>query len=353
MAHKQLLELIRRSLVSNAGDLRFPIKLSFVLTNRCNAKCLMCNIWKKDTADEFGIEEIDRFFSNSGKFSWIDISGGEVFLRDDVVDVARSAAHHCRSLYLLHFATNGLLPEKIIPAMEKILRLKIPKVLMTVSLDGYRELHDKIRGVPGGFDKAIKTYNELQKFNGPSFKVFIGMTLIEDNFREVERSIHSFGEQVNGFSYDDLHVNIAQRSGHYYDNSELSLPDPHKLYAAVESIRNKRRFNFTSPVAYLENRYLKGAAEFLRTKRCPEKCQSLSVSCFMDPKGNIYPCNTYGRLIANVRDFNFSLEKLLASEEARRLRAEIKKGLCPHCWTPCEAYQTIIANFLGFRRFCK
>ncbi len=39
--------------------------------------------------------------------------------------------------------------------LREILSLGIPRVAITVSLDGYRELHDKIRGVPGNYDRAI------------------------------------------------------------------------------------------------------------------------------------------------------------------------------------------------------
>lgn len=353
MAYKQLLELARKSLVSNFRDLSFPMKFSFVLTYRCNAKCSMCNIWKKKITDELSIDEIEKFFAHSNKFSWMDISGGEVFLRDDVVDVVKSAAFNCRSLYLLHFATNGLLPEKIVPAMEKITQLKIPRILMTVSLDGYKELHDKIRGVPGAFDRAIRTYKELRKLSGPSFKVFIGMTLIEDNFLKTEKSFQYFKEEVPDLTYDDLHINIAQKSAHYYDNAGITLPDLRALHGIIDSISKKKKAHGISPVAYLENAYLKGAKVFLKTNRCPEKCQSLSVSCFVDPSGDVYACNTYSKVIGNIKDYDYNLKKLLASQNARKLRAEIERGACPQCWTPCEAYQTIIANFLKLRKLRK
>jgi Fe-coproporphyrin III synthase len=351
MAYKQLLELARKSIISNIKDLSFPMKLNFVLTYRCNARCVMCNIWRKKAAgSELTLDEIDAFFSRSNGFSWMDISGGEIFLRDDAVDVFKSALHNCKNLYLIHFATNGLLPAKIISSVEKILLLKPPKLLVTVSLDGHRQLHDKIRGVPGGYDKAIKTFEELRKFNGSSFKVFLGMTLIEDNYREIENSFAAFRKDIAGLGYDDLHINIVQESGHYYDNIGFAAPDPDLLYGIIRSIRDRRRRVTFSAVEYLERRYLSLAETFLKTKRCPQECQSLSSSCFMDPEGYVYPCNTYNKVIGNIRDFDYDLKKLLASDHALKFRREIKEGLCPQCWTPCEAYQTIIANFLGLRK---
>lgn len=310
----------------------------------------MCNIWKKTCGAELTLHELEKFFSHSNKFSWIDISGGEVFLRDDLKDIFELALHNCKDLYLLHFATNGFLTEKIISTTEKILKLKPPKLLATVSLDGHRELHDKIRGIPGAYDMAIKTFSELRKFNSRSFKVFLGMTLTADNYLEFERSSSFFKKDIPGLTYDELHVNIAQSSGHYYDNKGLSLPDPEKLRNILEYVQSKRRHIPFSPVTYLESRYLELAGTYLKTKQCPQPCQALSVSCFLDPEGYVYPCNTYSDIAGNIRDFDYDLEKLLMSEKALKLRRKIKQGLCPQCWTPCEAYQTIIANSLGLRR---
>ena len=350
MAYGQLLELARKSLISNIRDLSFPMKLNFVVTHRCNARCVMCNIWKKAPANELTLDEIGRFFSRSNGFSWVDISGGEIFLRDDLVDVFGVVLSNCRNLYLLHFATNGLLTSNIIASVEKIIKLRPPKLLVTVSLDAHRDLHDKIRGVSGGYDKAVKTFKELRRFNGPSFKVFLGMTLIEDNYREVENSFAAFKKDIPGLKDDDLHINIVQQSGHYYDNIGIASPDPDMLYGVIRSIRAGRRCAPLSAVGYLEKRYLELAETFLKTKRCPQECQALSASCFMDPGGNVYPCNTYDEIIGNIRDFGYDLKKLLASGKAVKLRREISEGICPQCWTPCEAYQTIIANFFGFRK---
>ena len=58
----------------------------------------------------------------------------------------------------------------------------------------------------------------------------------------------------------------------------------------------------------------------------------------------------YDGIIGNIKDYDFDLKKMLSDGEAVKVRDEISKGICPHCWTPCEAYQTIIANFFGLRK---
>ena len=76
----------------------------------------------------------------------------------------------------------------------------------------------------------------------------------------------------------------------------------------------------------------------------------MSASCFISPNGDVHPCITDDRVAGNLRRENYDLRRVFASPEADRLRAAIAEGDCPHCWTPCEAYPTILASALGRRR---
>lgn len=347
---KQLLKLTQRAFVSNFKALAFPMKLNFLLTFRCNARCIMCNIWKKKDSPEFSLSEVEMFFSKSNKFSWIDLSGGEIFLRKDIVDVVEVILKNCNDLYLLHFATNGFTPERILPAMEKILGFNPEKILMTVSLDGDKDVHEEMRGIPDSFEKTLQTFIDLRKMNNRHFKVFLGMTLMENNINKLDESFRYVKNIVRDLEYNEFHLNIVQKSSHYYDNLNIDLPDPNITFNTVENFRRKRNSRFLSPVDYLENKYQQLSGEFLRNSRCPLPCQALSTSCFVSPTGDVYPCTMYDRSIGNIKEYDYDLKKMLSGEDANNVRDEIVNGMCPHCWTPCEAYQTIIANFFGLRK---
>ena len=347
---RQLFKLAQKSFISNFKVLDFPMKLNFLLTFNCNARCIMCNIWKKDNPEEFSLSEVEDFFSKSNKFLWMDLSGGEIFLRKDIVDVVEVILKNCRDLYLLHFATNGFLPDRIVSAIENILKFNPKKLLMTVSLDGYKEMHEEMRGIPNSFEKTLQTFAELRKMNNRRFKVFLGMTLTEKNVDKLEESFQYVKRIIKDLEYNEFHLNIVQKSPHYYDNLNINSPDADVLYKTIQDFREKRGNHFFSPVDYLENKYQKLARSFLRNSRTPLPCQALSASCFISPTGDVYPCTMYNRSIGNIRDYGYDLKKILSGKEADKAREEIRKGLCPHCWTPCEAYQTIIANFFGLRK---
>jgi hypothetical protein len=50
--------------------------------------------------------------------------------------------------------------------------------------------------------------------------------------------------------------------------------------------------------------------------------------------------------LGNLRDSAFDLRGLWQGERALVLRREIEARRCPNCWTPCEAYQSILGNLV-------
>jgi len=76
-------------------------------------------------------------------------------------------------------------------------------------------------------------------------------------------------------------------------------------------------------------------------------CKALSVSCFIDPYGTIYPCTIFNKKLGNLRQANYNLKKIWNSKKSAEVRKLIKENKCPGCWTPCEAYQTILGNLIN------
>jgi len=74
--------------------------------------------------------------------------------------------------------------------------------------------------------------------------------------------------------------------------------------------------------------------KYLKTKKCPLKCQELNASCFIEPDGSIYPCTIFPRKIGNVRKFK------TAWKEGGKLSKMIREKKCPRCWTPCLSIYT-------------
>jgi Fe-coproporphyrin III synthase len=129
------------------------VQASLIVTYRCNAKCSMCETWKYPTKPA---EELDpKYCAKLPSGLRINISGGEPMIRDDIEEFFRIL--YPKS-YLLELSTNGYFTDRIVRLAEKF-----PHILIRVSVEGLPALNDRLRGIPGGFDRALRTVLELKK----------------------------------------------------------------------------------------------------------------------------------------------------------------------------------------------
>ena len=342
MMVRPYLNLAKNVLVSNVKRVPFPYKLTYSLTNRCNYRCRTCNIWQRKPVNELSFMEINKFFERSNQFSWIHLTGGEIFLRPDLLDIVKVILDQCSQLLLLNFPTNGFLTKTIVSTIKKILTLKPPELFITVSLDGEEKLNDDIRGVPGGWKRQIKTFQELHGL--PDVKSALGLTLSPYNVDRFETAFQAAQKECPWLTYDDFHINVYHTS-FYYGNTEhpLTPREEENILQQINRYRRLRRLKF-HPISYLEWSYLKKVETYLLTGLTPIPCHALRSSCFMDPSGNIFPCSMYERTIGNIRNHDYRLLSIWKSESAIQVQQEIENFHCPQCWTPCEAYQSILGN---------
>ena len=344
MHELKFLKLSVHSLLNGMKILNTPYKLTFSITYRCNARCKTCNIWKVHVKHELSLKEIEKF-AESCRFRWINLTGGEPFLRRDLYEIIRSFAEN-EHTYLINFATNGSLKNLIHTTILKALkRLDIPRMIVGVSIDGPPKLHDELRGVPM-WRSAINSYKKLREFakEYENFETYVGMTLSPYNLGKIEETYLSIKREIPDFSYDEIHVNVFHVSPIYYRNVNQKVTKRffQEVAKDVEFIKKKRKFRIFDPVDFLEKEFLERMSEYLKSGKCPLPCMALRSSVFIDPMGDVYPCTNYGVKLGNIREM--SIEEILQTDRVKKLRKEIERLRCPQCWTACEAYQTIVGN---------
>jgi radical SAM protein with 4Fe4S-binding SPASM domain len=219
---------------------------------------------------------------------------------------------------------------------------------VTVSLDGDEATNDEVRGIKGGFKRQVETFNALRGIQG--IKVVFGMTLSSYNVGQFARTFEACERECPGLTIDDVHLNVAQMSGHYYANDASSgiMANPQQVAAEIAEYRRLHGWP-RSAGEWLERVYLSKLDQFLTTGRTPMPCHALRASCFVDPWGIVYPCITYSRPIGRLRETGMRLGPIWEAYETRRIQQEIWSGDCPQCWTACEAYQSILGNALALR----
>lgn len=333
---------------SNLREVPLPYRLTYAVTSRCQARCAMCNIWQKPVQNELTVAEIDTLFTKANRFSWINLTGGELFQRPDIKAVILTIITRSRNLYLLNFPTNGLQSEDICTTVKSILtETNLPRLIVSVSLDGSPALHDSIRGISGSWRQAVETFRQLRELRSGRFSVYFGHTVQTGNLGKFDEMLAACRTILPDITVDDFHINLAHSSGHYYDNADTeTLPDPETAAAEVERISTLRRQSQFNPISFIERRYQKHVRHYLKHGRAPHICQAAAASCFIDPSGIVFPCSVFDSPLGSLREFDMDLYRLWQSAGRTAARKSIKSGNCPGCWTPCEAYQTLLANLV-------
>jgi MoaA/NifB/PqqE/SkfB family radical SAM enzyme len=334
-----------RLAAANFRRLESPLKVNLCLTYWCQYKCKTCNIWRRKPTDELTTDELLELVRRNPDVAWLDVTGGEIFLRDDVGEVLEAIVRSWRRLAVLHFPTNGFLTDKIVHVVNRVAAVSPVELVVTVSLDGDEAVNDEIRGIKGGFRRQIETFKALDAID--RVRVVFGMTLSQFNAGRFKETFDACARECPGLTIDRFHLNVAQVSAHYYGN-EGSVPWPaagNGIHHDLRLYRALRGFP-ASIEAYVESSYLRHMERFLETRRTPMRCHALRSSCFVDPWGTVYPCISYSKPVGCLRKTGMDLAPIWNSGDVRDLQAEIWRGECPQCWTACEAYQSILGNLV-------
>ncbi|MFQ5844397.1 MAG: radical SAM protein, partial [Planctomycetota bacterium] len=318
-----------------------PYKLTLILNGSCPTRCVYCSIWKTPSPGELTAAEWDRVFRSVPRAVWVNLSGGEIFLRPDLPRILDALVERLPELYLVDFPTTGYYPGRAVEACERLVRGGVGRVLVTVSLDGPPRLHDELRGREGAWERACDGMRALKEASLPRVQAFFGMTLFPSNAGRVEEAVAKARARVPGLRRSDFHFNLGMESGHYYRNEGISARPPP---AVLDAVRRCVRRGW-GPVATLERAYQRRIGRYLETGRSPVPCAALHSSVFVDPQGVVYPCSIYGRPLGSLRDAGHDLGAVLGRAETRRARRAVVDERCPGCWTPCEAYQSLLSHW--------
>lgn len=340
---RRLVMTARQIARANIRRLSVPLKVTFALTYWCQYRCKTCNIWQRKPENELTTDEVLEFVRRNTRVSWLDITGGEIFLRNDIGELLEAVVVSWKHLLILHFPTNGFLTDRIVRVSERLAARGGPQVIVTVSIDGDQRVNDEIRGIRGGYRQQIETFNALRKV--PGIRPVFGMTLSAYNIGRFEETLRACQHDCPGLTMADFHLNVAQLSDHYYGNAGLATIVPPKD-AAVRELRVYRNIRGMPRTLseWVEGEYLRHLERYLETRITPMRCHSLRSSCFIDPFGTVFPCITYSRPIGDLRTAGMDLAAIWNAPGTVAVQQEIWGGQCPQCWTACEAYQSIVGN---------
>jgi MoaA/NifB/PqqE/SkfB family radical SAM enzyme len=323
--------------------------LNIAVTYWCNARCMNCRIWEKYRTDpapareELSVNEIRRLIESPfmSHLQGVSLTGGEPTLRDDLPEIASVVVDHAPET-ILATSTNGLNPSRIEGIVGKILNYEPRRFSISVSLDGTRKTHDRLRGTVGAYDSVLDTVKRLQEFD---IRIGLHFTISRENWADLPE-IHRLSLQLGiGFL-----ANFAHESPFFYSNTPVSgIPteDLDEIQRLVEKTVQDRQAGETLAVRLLDP-YPFFLASMTRHQRQQSRllpCYSGTHSLFLDPHGSVYPCPILDRPMGNIRQEDFS--SLWMSIPATETRRFIAAERC-HCWVACDAVPSLLRGIRPF-----
>ncbi len=133
---------------------------------RCNMHCSFCIYAAMDARNSSNIMPSDwgHAFKRAKSLLHLTITGGEPFLRKDLVEIISEIINKS-GVPRVSIKSNGFYLKRIkeyIP--ELIKRHKNTEFTLSISLDGPKEIHDKVREFKGAYDKVVETINAMEKY---------------------------------------------------------------------------------------------------------------------------------------------------------------------------------------------
>jgi len=326
-----------------------PFSLTLVITGYCNLRCPMCYPVMKEHQNDLSLEQLDSLFQSKvlHNLVFLLITGGEPFLRKDLVEICRRAAGSIPGLKQLRLASNGVLKDRIIEQTEEICRTAGIPVSLKISIDGIGEHHDRLRGIEGAYDSALDCLYTLEKMKRDrklDLSLSLSFTALDENIDQIQqvyrliegRDIDFFFKPGHDFCYEN------NRSG---DGSSLSISEgtrnkllafmkfflKHDFQSAPSFANSGRKIFYKEMYHYLQN-----------PNKLPISCSAGFSSFLIFNTGEVYACSSHcsGKMAMGNLNQN-GLDEIWFSRNAEKIREMIRKGRCA-CYTGCDLAPSII-----------
>lgn len=328
--------------------------LSFMITDKCNLKCVFCSknadLKKNRFMDPIIIDEIIREALKSFNIEIINLTGGEALLHpqlDEILSIIDSYGLQAR------INTNGtMFNNKNIEMLNKH-----NAKMYTISLDGCsKERHDKIRGVDGAYERTIEGIKRAVK---EGYKVFVKATVSENNVDEIldlMKKVDSLG--VYGFSFGRT---IPVGRGKKIDYSSKDFMDKYfkmGYETSKYSLKSNLEFLIDDPLRF---KFDCRSRELLKNKNINELWGGCSAGCnflYVNLDLDVLSCPVIMEPCGNLK--KESLEEIWNNSkqlEEFRTRNNLE-GKCGNCnfkniCGGCRAYAlATTGSVLGEDTFC-
>jgi MoaA/NifB/PqqE/SkfB family radical SAM enzyme len=272
------------------------------------------------------LDEIKMLSKTMPSFHDLLLSGGEPSLRNEVADIV-NLFYENNSIRRIYFPTNGLKPERIKEITERILmENELLEVYLNNSIDGLPETNDRIRSVPGNFNKSLQTMKLVRTLKprfGSRLQINVNSVICAENYNELvelgrffldnARLDYHYFQIIRG---DPLDKNLKRVPARELSNLYKEITKIQQVYASRQgensgAINRWLRKSIYTSIFNFHNRIQFN--NYTENTPWPMPCTAAETSIVIDYDGTVRACELRESL-GNLRDYGCDFHALWNSK---------------------------------------
>jgi len=335
----QFVQLLR----SSKREKRLGTVILFV-TSRCNAFCQTCFYHEElNQPGDLTFAQLEKISRTMPPITDLWLSGGEPTLRRDISDVIDLFVKN-NGVNRIIIPTNGLIKSRVFEIVDRALANN-PRIdlYLNIALDGYGQTHDRIRGVPGNWTKALDCIESLYPLKTKytdRFRLNVNTVVCAENYTEIDMLAEFLWAN---YQLDGQYFNIVR--GETLVGEQIKQVPPAvlpEMYARVAKLTKRygdRMFagddaskRFVKNVAYvgtITTHYRTQHANFNHSTPWPFPCTAGETTAVIDYNGDVRACELREKF-ATLADFDYDFSALWDAQSRTSELAEIDGG--KSCW---------------------
>ncbi|MGL5576479.1 MAG: radical SAM protein [Sarcina sp.] len=304
------------------------------LTYKCNAKCVMCDIWKCNNRQEINIDKYTEFFRDpiiKNNLKSVNLTGGEPLLREDLVSITELIITECNEIETITINTNGYYYEKYETLIKNLYKIKKSvrdfKLIFYISLDGLEHIHDEVRGIPGFFTRVIKTIELFEEIKERfDFSYSLNFTINAYNYKFMN-DVFEFANLKN-LSID---FTYSMPSATYFNNTNNENIGNYDSQTKQYICDLLYKFLSAGNLSYSRS-YYKNLIKMIHGEERKIGCIFNNEGLFLHPTGNVFRCWAYDKKMGNI--YEETISDIWKKNNNQYEIQEVKKK-CRNCCNNC------------------
>jgi MoaA/NifB/PqqE/SkfB family radical SAM enzyme len=270
----------------------------------------MCHTWKHPSAKEQEILPADLY--TLPRMVRLNVTGGEPFLREDLTDILHVVKKKAKRVVI---STNGFLTKRTLNVMRQH-----QDVGIRISVDGLETTHENVRGVKGCFGKTIATLHGLREIGVKDLG--IAVTVSDQNAQDLVALYRLAKENCVELATAILH------NAYYFHKEDNVINDKPRVELGLKDLI-REFLKSPHPKDWFRAYFTQGIIDHMYGKQREMKCTMATDSFYIDPYGNVRPCNVMDLPFGNLKERTF--QEIWTSAEAQNARRKV--DVCTrNCW---------------------